>query len=139
MLVVAVSLVIIPDALRFVKPLIRLLRIATLAASVIPVLLKLMIVVFDMFVSFMEVDVNVSVLELYEYPFTARLFETVRDGVVIEPLLETERDDAFIAPVLMFSAAAVPVELIYVAVTVPDALILNDVEDVMVACFVLAM
>ena len=142
MLVVAVSLVIVPDAVRFVKPLILLLFIATSAASVIPVLLKLMIDVFDMFVSFIELDFNVSVLELYKYPFTARSFETVRDGVVIEPLLEIERDDAFISPVLMFSATTVPVELIYEAVIVPDALILralNDVEDVMVACFVLAM
>ena len=65
-----------------------------------------------------------------------------KDGVVIEPPLEIERDDAFISPVLMFSDATVPVELIYEAVTVPNALILralNDVEDVMVACFVLAM
>ena len=42
----------------------------------------------------------------------------------------------------MFSAPTVPVELIYEAVIVPKALILSalsDVEDVMVACFVLAM
>ena len=45
-LVVAVSLVIVPDAVKFVKPLMLLLCIATLAASVIPVLLKLMIGVF---------------------------------------------------------------------------------------------
>ena len=63
-LVVAVSLVIVPDAVRFVKPLILLLFIATSAASVIPVLLKLMTDVFDMFVSFIELDFNVSVIEL---------------------------------------------------------------------------
>ena len=42
----------------------------------------------------------------------------------------------------MCSETTVPVELIYVAVTVPDALILRalqDDDDVMVACFVLAM
>ena len=79
-------------------------------------------------------------------PFTVNSPETVRDGVVIEPLLESrleiENDDAFIAPILMFSAATAPDELIYAAVKVPDASILralNDVEDVMVACFVLAM
>ena len=87
-LVVEVSLVIVPDAVRFVKPLILLLCIATLAASVIPVLLKLMTDVFDMFVSAIELNCNVSIIELYKYPFTARLFETVRDGVVIAPLLE---------------------------------------------------
>ena len=61
---------------------------------------------------------------------------------MIEPLLEIERDDAFISPILMFSATTVPVELIYEAVIVPDASILaafNDVVDVTVACFVLAM
>ena len=61
---------------------------------------------------------------------------------MIEPLLGIERDDAFSSPVLMFSNATVQVEWIYEAVTVPNALILNalkDVEDVMVACFVLAM
>ena len=133
---------IVPDAIRFVKPLILLLFIATSAASAIPALLKLMTDMFDMFLSCIELDFNVSVLKLYKYPFTATSFETVRDGVVIEPLLEIERDDAFISPVLMFSDATVPVELIYEAVTVPNALILRalkDVEDVMVACFVLAM
>ena len=49
-----------------------------------------------MFVSFIKLDFNVSVEEFYKYPFTARSFETVRDGVVIDPLLETDRDDAFI-------------------------------------------
>ena len=61
---------------------------------------------------------------------------------MIEPLLEIERDDAFIAPVLMLSATTVPVELISEAAIVPDALLLralNIVEDDMVACFVLAM
>ena len=75
-------------------------------------------------------------------PFSVNSPETVRDGVVIEPLLEIERDDAFIAPILMFSAATVPDEVIYKAVTGRDAFILralwND-EDVMVACFVLSM
>ena len=61
---------------------------------------------------------------------------------MIEPQIEIERDYGFTAPILMFSAATVPDKLIYEAVTVPDAVILralNDVEDVMVACFVLAM
>ena len=141
-LVVAVSLVIVPDAIRLVKPLILLLCIATSAASVIPVLLKLVIDVFDMFVSSIELDFNASVVEFCKYTFTAGSFETIRNGVVIEPLLETRRYDASIAPILMFSASTVPVELIYEDVIVPDALIvraLNDVEDVMVACFVLAM
>ena len=61
-LVVAVSLVIVPDVIRFVNPLILLLFIATLAASVIPVLLKLMIDDFDMFVRAIELDLDVSVL-----------------------------------------------------------------------------
>ena len=115
---------------------------ATSAHRDFPVLLKPLIVPFDTFVSSFELDFNVSVIQGYKYPFTARSFEAVRDGVVIEPLLETDRDDACIAPVLMFSAATVPVELIYEAVIVPDALILralNDVENVMVACFVLAL
>ena len=50
--VVTVLLVIAPDAVRFVKPLILLLFIATLAPNVIPVLLKLMIGAFDMFSRF---------------------------------------------------------------------------------------
>ena len=129
-LVVTVLLVIVPDAVRFVKPLILLLCIATSAASVIPVMLKLMIGVFNMFTNFIELDFNVSDIALYKYPFTVSLLETVRDGVVIEPLLEIERDDAFIAPVLTFSDATVPVELIYEAVTVPNALILRALKDV---------
>ena len=52
MLVVAVSLKVVPDAVIFVKPLILLLCIATLAASDIPVLLKLMIDEFVMCVNF---------------------------------------------------------------------------------------
>ena len=75
--VVTVLLVIAPDAVRFVKPLILLLFIATLAPNVIPVLLKLMIGVFDMFSRFIEGDFNVSDKALYKFPFTVRSFETV--------------------------------------------------------------
>ena len=100
-----------------------------------------------MVVRFIEVASKVSKrAEATMPPFTVKSPETVRDGVVIEPrldpLLEIERDDAFIAPVFMFSAATVPIELIYEAVTVPNALTLralSDVEEDMVACFMLAM
>ena len=51
-------------AVRWVKKVIILLFISTIAASVIPVLLKLMIDVFNMFVNSIELDFNVSVLEL---------------------------------------------------------------------------
>ena len=51
-LVVEVSLVIVPDAVRCVKPMILLLFINASAASVVPVLLKLMIGVFVMLVKF---------------------------------------------------------------------------------------
>ena len=57
----------------------------------IPVLLKLMTDVFDMFVSSIALDFNVSVSELKKNPFTARSHETVRDGGVIEPLLEIKK------------------------------------------------
>ena len=127
-LVVAVSLVTVPDAVRFVTPLLLLLCIATLAASVIPVLLKLMTDVFDMCVSSIELDFNVSVFELYKYPFTARSFETVRDGVAIEPLLEIERDDAFMSAVRMFGATTDPVEFKYEPVIVPKAFILQSIK-----------
>ena len=64
-LLVAKLLVIVPDATRFVNILMRFwLCIATLAASDIPVLLKLMIDVFNVFVSCIELDFNVSVFEL---------------------------------------------------------------------------
>ena len=53
----------------------------------IPVLSKLMTAVFGMFVSFIELEFKVSALELYTQPFPTRSFETVRYGVVIEPLL----------------------------------------------------
>ena len=53
-LVVTVLLVTVPDAIRFVKPLILLLFIATSAASVIPVLSRLVIDVFDMLVSLLN-------------------------------------------------------------------------------------
>ena len=81
--IVAVLLVTVPDAVRFVKPLILLLFIATSAPNAIPVLLKLMIGVFDMFSSFIEVDFNVSDKALHKFPFTVRSFETVRDAAVI--------------------------------------------------------
>ena len=61
---------------------------------------------------------------------------------MIVPRLEIDRDEACISPLLRFSDATVPVDLIDVAVIIPNALILralNDVEQVMVACFLLAM
>ena len=105
MLVVAESLVIVPDAVRFVKPLILLLFIATSAPNAIPVLLKLMIGVLDMFSSLIEVDFNVSCVALYKFPFTVSSVETVRDGVVIE--LEAVR---FVKPLilLLFIATLAP-------------------------------
>ena len=55
----------------------------------IPVLLKLMIGVFVMFVRFIEVAFKVSKgAEATMPPFTVNIYETARDGVVIEPLLE---------------------------------------------------
>ena len=99
MLVVTVLLVLVSDAVRFVNTLILLLFIATSAPNAIPVLLKLLIGMFNRFESFIDLDFNVRIVELYKYPFTPRSFETVRDGVVIEPLLETKRDDEFIAPI----------------------------------------
>ena len=42
------------------------------------------------------------------YPLTVILFATVRDGVVIEPPLETLRAYALIAPAFMLDASTVP-------------------------------
>ena len=115
-----------PDAIRCVKPLILLLSITTSAASVIPVLLKLMIGSFNMLVSFIEVAFKVSKgAEANMPPFTINCPETMRDGVAIESLLEIERDDAFISPKFMFSATTVPIKLILATVIVPEALILR--------------
>ena len=50
--VVAISLASVPDVVRFVKPLMRLLFIATSAPSDIPALLKPMLVVFVKLTSF---------------------------------------------------------------------------------------
>ena len=62
----------------------------------IAVPLKLMIGVFVMCVRFIEVAFKVSNgAEATMPPFTVNIPETVRDGVVIEPLLEIERYDAF--------------------------------------------
>ena len=98
MLVVAVSQVIVPDAVRCVKPLLLLLSINTSATSVNPVLLKLMIGSFNMFVSFIEVVFKVgNGAEATMPQFTIKRPETVRDGVVIQPLLEIERKTHFSA------------------------------------------
>ena len=113
---------IVPDAVRCVKPLIPLLSIKTSAASVIPVLLKLIIGSFNTFGSFIEVAFKVHKgAKSTMPPFTMSCPETVRDGVVIEPLLEIKRDDAFIPPVLKFSATTVPVNLILATGIVPAA------------------
>ena len=70
----------------------------------IPVLLKLMIGVFVTFVRFIEVAFKVSKgAEATMLPLTVNRPETLRDGVVIEPLLAPLlviiRDDAFISQI----------------------------------------
>ena len=55
-----ISLVIVPDAVKFNKPLMLLLCKAMSAPSDIPVMMKPMIVVFMKFISFIGLDFKVS-------------------------------------------------------------------------------
>ena len=71
--------------------------------------MKLKIGVFVMLVRFIEVAFKVSKgAEATMPPFTVNRPGTVRNGVMIELPLEIRRDDAFIPPVLTFSATTVP-------------------------------